>query len=181
MPKGGNMKSKLPPLLALILVLAAPPVALARAGAQAGPAAGPPAQDWQGLRGLKHGTRILVEFKAGDPLEGKFMGVTGGTLNLSADGATYTLQQHEIRRVYRLKGRWSRGKAAGVGAVIGMVAGTFVGAGVMIRNEREPGHVPSADDTGPLAAGASLGTLAGAGVGALLGGRRRGRLLYEEK
>lgn len=167
------MKSKLPLLLALILALAAPPGALAQTS--------PPAQDWQGLRGLKLGKRILVELKTGDPLEGEFRGVMGGTLNLSAEGNTYNLRQQDVRRVYRLKGRWSRGKAAGVGAVIGLVAGSFVGAGVMVGNEREPGHVPSADDTGPLAAGASLGTLAGAGVGALLGGRRRGQLLYEER
>lgn len=170
------MKSKLPAaLLASVLALAASPAAPAQTRAPSN------AQDWQGLRGLKPGKRILVELRSGAAVEGEFDGVTGDTLNLSADGNTYDLVQSDIRRVYRLKGRWSRGKAARVGAGIGMVVGTVIGVRAMVRAEQDPAHVPSADDTGPPAAGMILGTLAGAGAGALLGGRRRGELLYDGK
>src|SRR5207248_1073701 len=132
---------------------------------------------------LKPSKKILVEFKSGvrDPVEGKFVSAVGGRLTLSNGGYAFGLEQRDIQRVYRLKGRWSRGTLAKVGAGIGMVVGTFVGVAIEVRNEERPGHVPSADDDGPAIAGAFLGTLAGAGAGALLGGKRKGQLLYEAK
>ena len=170
-------------LLALILALTATPAATSQTN-NPGPAATvQPAQDWQGLSGLKAGRRISVELQGGsvETFEGKFISVAGSKLNLSDDGITVSLEQRDIRRVYRVKGRWSRSKTARIGAAVGMVLGTTIGVERGIRAEREVGHVPSDADTAPAFAGFALGALAGAGAGALLGGRRRGELLYEAK
>lgn len=173
------MKSRVPAsLLALILLLTTSIVAPAQTTAQ--PAANTTAQDWQGLRNLKPGKKVLVETNIGT-VEGKFISAVGSKLSLSDDGYTFSLEQRDIKRIYRLKSRWSRRMGARVGAGIGMVVGTFVGAGRMVRLEEAAGHVPSDADTAPVFAGFFLGTLTGAGVGALLGGKRKGELLYEAK
>jgi hypothetical protein len=143
------------------------------------PAFTTPAPDWQDLRGLQPGKKVLVEFKSGSTLDAKFVRINGSQLTLSEHGSDYNLEQRDIRRIYRLKGRWSRGAAAKVGAAIGILAGTFIGTGIGIRIEGRPGHIPSDKDTGPAVGGFIIGALAGAGVGALLGGKRRGKLLYE--
>jgi hypothetical protein len=70
---------------------------------------------------------------------------------------------------------------AKVGAGVGMLVGTFVGAARGVELEREPGHVNSEKDTLPATAGFFIGTAAGAGIGALVGGKRKGKLLYEAK
>jgi len=170
-------------LLALILTLTASPLAATQTTALAQTTASAGGRDWQGLSTLKPGKKILVEFKSGvgDPVEGRFVSAVGSRLTLKRDGIPVGLEQRDIQSVYRLKGRWSRGTLAKVGAGIGMVVGTFVGVAIEVRNEERPGHVPSADDDGPAIAGAFLGTLAGAGAGALLGGKRKGQLLYEAK
>jgi hypothetical protein len=138
-------------------------------------------QDWQGLRDIEPGKKILIEFKTGGKVDGKLVNLVGSTLSLSDDGDIYILEQSDIQRVYRLKGRWSREKVARIGAGIGMVVGTLVGAGKMVRAEEEVGHISSSKDTAPLFGGGFIGALAGAGLGALLGGKRKGELLYEAK
>jgi hypothetical protein len=170
-------------LLALILWLTLTPAAASQTDKTGPAAAVKDAQDWQGLSSLKPGRRILVELRGGsvETFEGKFIGVAGSKLNLSDDGYTVSLEQSDIHRVYRLKGRWSRSKTARIGAGVGMVLGTIIGVRRGIRAESAVGHVPSDADTAPAFAGFALGTLAGAGLGALLGGRRRGELLYEAK
>jgi hypothetical protein len=174
-------------VLAWLLALTMTAAGAAHAAAQT---AGPPpssspaagAQEWQGLSGLKPGKKILVEFKSGVTVDGKFVGVAGERLTLSAEGSTHALERSDIRRVYLLKGRWSRRKAARVGAVAGMLLGTVVGAGLMVKAEREPGFVAGGHaDTGPVFAGMFVGAAAGAGAGALVGGKRAGALLYESK
>ena len=177
------MKSKvLASLLALILVMTTS-VALAQTNNSGQASTNVNVQDWQGLRELKPGKKILVEFKSGigDPVEGKFVSAIGSKLFLSDDGYPLSLEQRDIQRVYHLKGRWSRDKAAGIGAGIGMVVGTMIGVERGIRAEGKVGHVPSEADTAPAFAGFFIGTFAGAGLGALLGGKRKGKLLYEAK
>ena len=175
------MKSRVPAsLLALTLLLTATPVALAQTNNSGPPAINQNAQDWQGLRDLKPGKKVLVETRLGT-VEGKFVSAIGTRLTLSDEGETLSFEQRDIQRVYRLKGRWSRSFTARIGAGIGMVIGTFIGTGRMIRAEGEVGHTPSDDDTAPVVAGFAIGTLAGAGLGALLGGKRKGKLLYEAR
>jgi hypothetical protein len=178
------MKSKvLALLLALILMAAATPADLAQTNNSGQQTTSPSAQDWQGLRDLKPGEKILVEFKSsiGDPVEGKFISASGSKLTLSDDGYQLSLEQRDIQSVYQLKGRWSRSKTAKIGAGIGMVIGTIIGVGRELRLEEEVGHVPSQADTTPTFAGLFIGTFVGAGLGALVGGKRKGKLLYEAK
>jgi hypothetical protein len=183
MLKESDMKTKLlAPLLASILALTQTPFTTAQANDPTTTKTDAIAQDWQGLRDLKPGKKILIEFKPGVsyPVEGKFASVEGDRLYLSGEYPT-SFEQRDIQRVYRLKGRWSRGKAARIGAGIGLVVGTFIGAGVGIRAEGQPGHIPSEADTAPAFAGFFIGGLVGAGLGALGGGKRKGELLYEAK
>ena len=175
------MKSRLPALLlALTLALNASPLVPAQTTKTSGQAAAN-TQDWQGLRDLERGKKVLIEFKDGSTVHGNFQSAIGSRLTLFDDGGVYSADQREIQRVYRLKGGWSRRVTARIGAGIGFVAGSIIGGRRMSRLERDPNHTPSDADEIPLIAGMSLGTIAGAGVGALLGGKRKGKLLYEAK
>lgn len=163
-------------LLALILgQTAAPARALAQAGNSGQSATNINAQDWQGLSDLQPGKKILVEFKTGigEPVEGKFISAIGSKLTLSKDGDRISLERRDIQRVYRLKSRWTREKAASVGTGIGMVAGAMIGAAVVAFKETRTSDAAYG--------GVFLGMFAGMGLGALLGGKRKGQLLYEAK
>ncbi len=106
-------------------------------------------------------------------------GQTSHYINSEIGGSTVVAS--DIKRVYHLKGRWSRRSTAKIGAVIGTLVGTFLGVRRTIEAEARPGHVPSDADTAPAFAGLAIGGLTGAGIGALIGGKRRARLLYDEK
>jgi hypothetical protein len=182
--KESIMKHKaLAPPLALILLLSTAPFAKTQTKNVDQSVATTSIQAWQLLSSLKRGKQVLIEFKsdAGRTAEGKFVSVSGTKLTLSEDGSDVTVEQSDIQRVYRLQGRWSRSKTARIGAGIGMLVGTFIGVSRSISREREVGHVGGASDTTPSFAGFYLGTLAGAGLGALAGGKRKGTLLYESK
>ena len=158
-------------LLALVLGQAAPPPARAQSNNTA--------QDWQDLQDLKPGKRILVKFKPniGDEVDGDFVSAIGTKLTLSSSGYTRSLEQRDIQSVYRLNGRWSRGKAARVGMVVGAVVGGVLDASVINPIDRPV--VPGKDDGTPSLGGVIFGGLAGAGSGWLLGGKRIGKLLYD--
>jgi len=175
------MKSKaLASVLALALLAISPVVIAAQTNTSGQSAI---STDWQELQALKPGQKVLVEFRSGlgDPVEGKFVSAVGSKLTLSDDGSQFSLDQRDIKRIYHLKGRWSRRSTAKIGAVIGTLVGTFLGVRRTIEAEARPGHVPSDADTAPAFAGLAMGGLTGAGIGALIGGKRRARLLYEEK
>ncbi len=178
------MRSKLlAPLLACFLILTTTPSGKAQTTNPKQATAQTIVSDWQGLQDLKRGKHILIEYKSnvGMTLECKFVSVSGSKLTVSCDDSQATIQQADIQRVYRLNGRWSRSTMAIIGAGVGMVAGTFVGASRGLKLEQEVVHVNSEKDEVPAVAGFVIGTAAGAGVGALVGGKRRGRLLYEAK
>jgi hypothetical protein len=173
--KESNMKSRVTALLlASILLPTASPVALAQTSNTGQTALNVNTQDWQGLRDLKPGKKIVVEFKLGigESVEGKFVSAIGSKLTLTGDGYTRSLEQRDIQRVYRLKGRWTRDRAAGIGAGIGLLAGAAIGGAIVVFKET---------DTAASYEGAFLGLLGGLGLGALLGGKRNGQLLYESK
>jgi hypothetical protein len=166
-----------------VLILTAVPVSKSQTTNPDQPAKQTSISNWQGLQNLKPGIKIFIEYKrnVGGSLECKFVRVTGSMLTASDGNSQTTIDQRDIQRVYRLNGRWSRSTMAKIGAGIGMVVGTFVGAGRAISLEREPGHVASDNDAAPAMAGFVLGAAAGAGLGALVGGKRRGKLLYEAR
>ena len=96
------------------------------------------------------------------------------------DGNLSSFERSDIHRIYRWKGK-SRGFAAKVGAGVGFVLGGLIGGATESRIENAPGHVNSDNDEVPYFAGMLLGTIGGAGPGALIGGKRKGKLLYESK
>ena len=173
------MNSKfLSPVLATILAFTTAPISTAQTTTTA-----QSVSDWQGLESLKRGKQILIEYKSnvGGTLECKFVSINGSKLTVSAGGYQATIEQADIQSVFRLNGKWSRGKMAKVGAGIGMLVGTFVGAARGVELEGQPCHVGSEEDTFPAFAGFFIGTAAGAGLGALIGGKRKGKLLYEAR
>ena len=167
------MKSR---VLTLLLVLALLPAAPSVAPAQTNA----PAQDWQDLKDLKPGKRILVEFKPniGDPIEVKFVSAIGTKLTVTSHGYDRSLEQRDIQSVYHLKGRWSRRTTGRIGMVIGALAGGILDNSVINPPDRP---VTATDDGTASFGGLIIGGLAGAGVGRLLGGKRKGKLLYEAK
>ena len=173
------MNSKfLTPLLTLALILTPAPIVTAQ-----GTNTSRMPSDWQAMQTLKPGKQILIEYKTnvGGSLECKFVGINGPRLTVSASGIQTTIEQADIQSIYRLKGKWSRGKMAKVGAGIGMLVGSFAGAARGVAIENAPGHINSEKDTFPAFAGFFIGTAAGAGLGALIGGRRKGNLLYQAR
>jgi hypothetical protein len=178
------MKHKvLAPSLTLILLLTTPPVALMQTvGSETRVRAVTDVHDWQGLRGLKPDSEILIELKPDlrDPFAGKFVSAIGTTLTISQDDFHFSVEQRDIQRVYHLKGKWSRSRTARIGAGIGMVVGTVLGVKRAVDAER-PRRCGSDADMTPAFAGFYIGTLAGAGLGALVGGKRKSKLLYEAK
>jgi hypothetical protein len=173
------MKNSLILLLTISLLLTSSPVVLTQTRSEQS-TANENAQEWQELFALRPGTKVLVELKNGTKGEGKVLGTTSRNLTLFANPTTYTFEQRSIQKVYGFKGI-SRSKAAKIGAVIGTLAGTFIGAGIAVRNESKPGRVSSDKDTLPAFLGFFIGAAAGTCVGSLFGGRQRKELLYEAK
>jgi hypothetical protein len=168
------MKKTIPaPLLILMLLFMAPAVALAQSATNAD------IKDWQGLNNIKSGQTILVETKRGGMIAAKFVSVAGSKLTLVADGAIHDLEQSDIQRIYRLKKRWSRKTTAVIGAAVGLLVSIPIGAKIDSDNSKKKSEPPF-DESVALPA-AVYGVAGGAGVGYLLGGNRKGKLLYEGK
>ncbi|HEY6245690.1 MAG TPA: hypothetical protein VIX17_17190 [Pyrinomonadaceae bacterium] len=173
----------LAPLIACWLILTTAPVTKTQTTSPAQSARQTDISNWQGLQNLKPGKKIFIEYKSnvGGSLECKFVRVAGSVLTVSDGKSQATIDECDIQRVYRLNGRWSRSTMVKIGAGIGMIVGTFVGAGRGLSLEREPGHIGSEQDEVPAIAGFVIGAAAGASLGALVGGKRKGKLLYDAK
>lgn len=168
-------------LLALAFGLTIRPIALSQTNTNASQ---PSVQDWQGLRDLKPGKRLTVETKQGREIVAKFVDITGSKLTLSYGFDILSLEQRDIQRVYLQKGS-SRKKKAIIGAVfggiVGLVIGAKIGAGIDAR-EKGPPFQDALTPGGATAVYSMLGGAAvGYGIGHLLGGKRKGKLLYESK
>ena len=159
--------------LALVLLSTASPVAFTQNQITSDP------QDWQGLDGLKPGTKILIEFKEGrrDPTVAVFFGITDRSLIVLQDGDRFSMPQRDIQRV-SLQAKWSRSRMVKIGAGIGMMVGVFIGTKQML--DHESAHPGLEADPSPAFGGMFIGALAGAAVGTLVG-KRKGKLLYEAK
>jgi hypothetical protein len=182
--KEGNMTSKsLATFLACILILTTATISECQTKNPDQLTKQTNSSDWQGLQNLKRGKKIFIEYKSnvGGSLECKFVRVVGSLLTVSDGNSQATIDQRDIQRIYRLKGRWSRSTMVKIGAGIGMIVGTFVGAGRGLSLEQERGHIGSEQDEVPAIAGFVIGAAAGAGLGALVGGKRKGKLLYDAK
>lgn len=164
-------------VIVLILALTVSPFAFGQ-GAYTGQPTNRHA-DWQGLNNFKAGKKVLVELKSGGAITGKFVSAIGGRLTLSDNGDSFDIEQRDIDRVYRSKGGWSRRRTIIVGSLVGLFVGEGIGMRKVFELERDKNRIPSDADEIPALAGAVIGTAAGAGAGALLGGKRKGKLLYE--
>jgi hypothetical protein len=169
-------------ILALILLLTISPTVIPQTKPpQSTPA--PTAQDWQQLTILKPGTEILIEFKGGlrDPFQANFSSAYDDELLVRVDELPIIFKQRDIQRVYSLKGKRSRSETAKIGAGIGMVAGTLIAVKIVADREAKSCGSRGGACLTPVFAGLFIGSLAGAGVGALLGGKRKDKLLYEAR
>jgi hypothetical protein len=144
----------------------------------------PAAQDWQDLRDVKPGKILLVETKQGRMIEAKFVDVAGSKLALSHGFDILVLEQRDLQRVYLQTGSSRRKKAiigAVLGGIVGLVIGAKVGAGIDAR-EAGPPFQDALTPGGATAIYLMLGGAAlGYGIGHQLGGKRKGKLLYESK
>jgi hypothetical protein len=178
--KERKMKKFLVPFLTLSLVLLTPQAAITQTVEQATSSSRKDAHDWQGLVGVRRGTKLRVELKSGRTGEGTVVTLVGSTLTIADNRHIYTLEQSAIQRVYLFK-KGSRSKWARIGGGIGTLLGTFIGAGLSIKREKVRRTTVADEDLTPAFAGFFIGALAGAGVGALLGRKEKKELVYEAK
>lgn len=126
------------------------------------------AGDWDAVRSLKSGKNIIIEAGSGNVLNGKFSSATADSITFRTKGRSVTLGRADVSRVYL-----TRRKSAAKRALWGAAAGAGIGLGV--------GAVTVAATKGdPLigAAGFLYGIPAGAVIGAVTTGRKRGDLIY---
>jgi hypothetical protein len=127
----------------------------------------------------------LVETKQGRVIEAKFVDVNGSKLTLSYGFDILSLEQRDIQRVYLQKVGASRKKKAIIGAVFGGIVGLVIGAKIGAGIDARENGPPFEDALTPGGATAIYSMLGGAavgyGIGHLLGGKRKGKLLYESK
>jgi len=141
-------------------------------------------QDWQGLRNLKSG-RLRVETKQGKVIDANFVEITGTKLTLSYGFNFLSVEQRDLQRVYLQKTGSSRQKRAIIGAVIGGIVGLLIGGKIGAGIDAREAGPPFEDALTPGGATALYPMLGGAavgyGIGHLLGGKGKGKLLYESK
>ena len=131
--------------------------------------------DWQSLAHLKTGDHIRLSLKTG-PVDGVFQSWTAQDLTM---GST-TTKREEVLRIerYRPGAKNGRLKHALIGALIGFGAGFGIGEGVG-RCKTGQLCVVSGNEVGLV--GAGIGTVAGAGIGALFPGRNAKETIYSVK
>jgi hypothetical protein len=129
-------------------------------------------RQWMQLENTPPGVELMVESTGRSSLTGRFVSASDTKLTMNVQQRDVEIDRSAIRRVYAVKER-SRSKWTRNGAVLGLAAG--FGIGLLVT----AGH--SGDSNiAPVGMGA-IGTLAGAAVGALSGGKHRGKLLYSSK
>ena len=130
---------------------------------------------WEAVKAIPSGEKLDVKLKTGKTVKGTLTSVSDTGVNLGRGSDAVTIGRDEIRQVYHAVKK-SSGKPALRGALIGAAIGA---GGIAIA--------AAADDTrgtdGELAAVLVAVTLAGAGVGALIGSLFRNKkkltLIYE--
>ena len=132
--------------------------------------------DWDTVRRLKDGTRVLVTTLQGRDINGRLTTVSEDTLQMVVRwGRKQTLLRDEVREV-RLSHRLSVGQHAGLGLLLGGVTGFLVGSAAAC----DP-HVCGGEGGLAVAGGLVYGTLMG-GIGGFVVGEavhaRPGRLVY---
>ncbi len=148
------------------LLLTQPPMVLAKAsGGQ---------QDWSIVQAVPVGSKLRIETKSGEHIEGNLSDMTGSALTLTHKGKTLNFNQTDIHRIYTLKGG-SRAKSTLIGTGIGAAIGGGAAAAAL-------GATGGSDATSAiLATGIALGAGIGAAIGAAVGKGNKRTLIYESK
>lgn len=150
----------------LVLALAASQTLVAQT-------AGQQPDGWNVVQAIPVGEQLLVESKDGKQNKGKLSAVSETELTLLKGSQSTTLNQANIRRVFRLVGK-TRGQSTLKGAVIGAATGT--GIGLVI-------YLPARDDiVGSTVPGfGAIGAGIGAAIGAIGGSGQKKVLVYDAK
>jgi hypothetical protein len=132
---------------------------------------------WSRISSLSGGTKLSVKLKTGKTINGEFRSASDTTLSLTAKNAPLDVRREEIATVHEVTKK-SATKATLIGTGVGAGAGAAAGAITDSANDDGFEKLDSAA-TGVL-------TVAGAGVGALVGflvGRSGNKrvLVYEAK
>lgn len=152
--------------VALVLILTASQMLSAQAASQQ-------PDGWNVVQAIPVGEQLLVELKDGKQNKGKLSAVSETELTLLKGSQSTTLNQTNIRRVFRLVGK-TRGRSTLKGAGIG--AATGAGIGLVI-------YLPARDDlAGSIVPGfGAIGAGIGAAIGAIGGSGQKKVLVYEDK
>jgi len=128
--------------------------------------------DWSAVRSLEIGTKISIETKDNRKVSGRLSGVSETGVTIATDTGTQTVDQTNIRMLFRNKG--SAAKPVIIGAAVGAGVGAGAAAGLL-------GATGGSDSTNAiLGKGIAIGAAVGAGIGALVGSRRK-VLVYESR
>jgi hypothetical protein len=135
-------------LLALLLLSVNAPVAFSQQASS---------NDWAVVKQLRTSEDIIVKKMDGKQVKGEMIEATDTTLTIDRDGKPVSFPRADVRQVYVIEGKASKGKWALIGAGIGAAAGTGIGA---LKYD------PNKDDYQVYI---YMGTLIGTGVGAVSG------------
>jgi hypothetical protein len=127
---------------------------------------------WAHVRQIAQGVELQVEPMRGSSVRGRFVSASDTALSLYVDKNVFELQRDTIRRIHAVESR-SRSRSALVGAGVGLGSGVGIGLLVVAGGDKSSGA-----NLAPVSFG-FVGTVAGAVIGVLRGGKHKGPLLYE--
>jgi|SRR5262245_30712687 len=131
------------------------------------------AQDnWEAVKSIPVGDEITVETRDGKRFKGRMSNITGTTLTFSLKNRQVSLDQPEIKKIYRQVTGGSRAK----NSLLGTAIGTGIGAGIAAFIMANYGDVDGDFFAITMAFGAGIG----AGVGVFFKGSKK-VLIYEIK
>jgi hypothetical protein len=130
-------------------------------------------RQWMQLQNTSPGVELIVESTGKSSLRGRFVSASDTKLTMFVEQKNFEIDRSSIRRIYAVRDR-SRSRSTLIGAGVGLAAGIGIGFLVIAGSDNSDANFA------PLSLGV-LGTLAGAAIGALTGGKRQGRLLYSSK
>ena len=133
-------------------------------------------QDWEVVRQLFTGEKVVIEKKDGKKLTGVKAGATDAELYIERRGKTVDLKRDEVQRIWRVaqpsrKKQWLFG---GIGAGVGLVAGLGVATGLALK---QCGGSCTDEGVGMVAAVVGL-PAGGAAAGVALAGGGKRTLIY---
>jgi len=146
------------PLLLVVLLLSThAPLAFAQQSTTFNTQQSTSTNSWSAVQQLRTNERLVVKQKNGKEIKGLMIEATDTTLTIDRDGKPFGIPRADVRKVYVIKGKASKGKWALIGAGIGAGAGTGIGYSK---------YSPDSDDSEIYIA---MGILIGAGAGAVSG------------